>query len=166
MRSVVTFVAVGLEEIPPALGEDDGPVLRAERARSNQSLFFEMPDAPAHAARVVAQIVQVALRHDPKRADRPQHAAFAAIDLVDAIALANRSALTSAWQVDILREHVTRVMCLVAVAVTRTASAAAIPIRRTAAIAILVSRVVPVEHHFPQGSRQRQRVNSSHVRCE
>jgi len=52
--AVVTFEAVGLKKIPTALGQDDGPVLRAERARSNQSLFSETPDAPARAVRVVA----------------------------------------------------------------------------------------------------------------
>jgi hypothetical protein len=145
--AVPTFEAVGLEEIPAALGQDDGSVLRAERARSNQSLFFEVPDASACAVRVVAQIMQVALRHDPKRADRPQYAAFAAIDLVDAIALANRSALTSARQVDVPGEHVARVAFSVAVALTRTASAAAIPIPGTAAVPSLVRPgVVPVPH--------------------
>lgn len=100
--AVMTFEAVGLEEIPPALGQDDGPVLRAERARSNQSSFFEMPGASTPLARIVDQIVEIGLGHDSKRADRPQHAAFAAIDLVDPIALSNRPALTSARQVDVL----------------------------------------------------------------
>jgi hypothetical protein len=66
-----------------------------------------MPKAPTRVAGIGAQIVQVALGHDPKRADRPEHATLSAVDLVDVLPLAYRSPLPSAWQVEILREHVT-----------------------------------------------------------
>ena len=58
---------------------------------------------------LVADVVKIALGDDPKRADRRQRAALGAVDLVHTVALPNRSALASTWEVEILREYVTRV---------------------------------------------------------
>ena len=52
---------------------------------------------------VVADVVQIALGDDSKRADRRQHAALGAVDLVDTVALPNGPALASTWEVEILR---------------------------------------------------------------
>jgi hypothetical protein len=83
-----TLVTVGLEEIQAALGENDGSVVRAERTPANQPLILQMSDAPTSVADIVAQFVEAALRHNPKRADRPEHATLSAIDLVGVLPLA------------------------------------------------------------------------------
>ena len=59
--------------------------------------------------------MQIALGDDPKRADRCQRAALGAVDSYT-VALPNRSALASTWEVEILREHVTRVAFLIPIA--------------------------------------------------
>src|SRR5215211_1905725 len=82
--AVVTLVAVGLEQVTSAVRQRHGAIVRAERARPNQSLAFEMPSAPTRTIRLVAQVVQIALGDDPERADGPKHAALGAVDLVDA----------------------------------------------------------------------------------
>ena len=87
----------------------DGAIVRAERARSNQSLVFEMSSAPTRTIGIVAQVVQIGLGHNPKGADGSQHAALGAVDLVDTVALPNGPALTATRQVQVLREHVARV---------------------------------------------------------
>ena len=99
--------------------------------RANQPLVLQMPEATSRAAGVVAEVVQIALGHDPKRADGRQRAALVAVDLVDAVALANRPTLASARQVEILREDVARVAVLVpiAIAAATTTADAAVPQR-------------------------------------
>jgi hypothetical protein len=86
-------VAVGLEEVPPAISQDDGAVVRAERRCTNQPLLFEMAEAPARLPRFLARVVQVALGQDANRADGRQRAALRVVDLVDSLTLANGAAI-------------------------------------------------------------------------
>ena len=58
-----------------------------------------MPKDAARIAGLVAQVVEVALGHNPKRTDGPEHAALGSVDFVDALPLAYRAPLLSAWQV-------------------------------------------------------------------
>jgi hypothetical protein len=58
-----------------------------------------MPKTQRRVAGIVPQVVQVAFGHNAKGADRSEHAALGAVDLVYAIALANGPALASARQV-------------------------------------------------------------------
>ena len=102
------FVAVGLEEIPAALGQDDGSVVRTERTPANQPFVLEMPKAPPRALSVLTQVVEITLGDHSKRADRRQRAAFGAVDLVHAVTLAYRLPLASTREVEIRRERVTR----------------------------------------------------------
>jgi hypothetical protein len=51
--------------------------------------------------------VEVTLRQDPKRTDGPEHAALDAVDRVDAVAIADAPTVTSAREVEILREGFT-----------------------------------------------------------
>ena len=141
-----TFVAIGFEEVPAALGQDDGSVVRAERTAANQPLVLQMPNATARIAGLVAQVVEVALGHNPKRADGPEHAALGAVDLVDAVALSDRPTLASAREVEIPGEHVARVTVFVAVAFAAPTTTAEIAVPRSAAIAVVASRIVPVPH--------------------
>jgi hypothetical protein len=63
--------------------------------------------ASPRALRIVADVVKITLGDDSKHADRRQRAAVAPVELVDTLALPNRSALASTWEVEVLREHVT-----------------------------------------------------------
>jgi hypothetical protein len=104
LRVVVT---VGFEQVPSAIGEDDRAFAWAERDGSDQSLLAKMAETPSDVLRAVAQIVQVLLADNPKRADRSQQSALDPVDLVRAFALPNQLALRTARQVQILGEHVT-----------------------------------------------------------
>jgi hypothetical protein len=73
VRAVRTFVAIGLEQIPAALGQDHGPVLRVERACPNQAFLFEVSHGQPRVLGVVAQVMEVALGYDAKRTDRAEH---------------------------------------------------------------------------------------------
>jgi hypothetical protein len=106
VRAVVAFVAVGFEEVSPAVRKDNGAIVRTERARPNQSLALEMSSAPTRTVGIVAQVVQIAFGDDPERADGRQHAALGAVDLVDTVALPNGPALTPTRQVEVSRKHV------------------------------------------------------------
>ena len=57
-----------------------------------------MLEASSRALRIVADVVKITLGDDPKRADRRQRAALGTVDLVDTVALPNRSDLiVEAW---------------------------------------------------------------------
>jgi hypothetical protein len=112
VAAVRSFVAVGFKEIPAALGQDDSPIVRAERATANEPFVLQMQKASTRVAGIITQVVEVTLRHDSKRTDRPEHAALDPVDLVDAFAIADGSTLTVPREVQILREDVTRVALL------------------------------------------------------
>ena len=124
VRALGTFVAIGFEELPAALGQDDGSVVRAERTAANQPLVLQMPKATAGIAGLVAQVVEIALGYDPKRADGPEHPALGSVDLVDAVALLDRPPLGSTREVEIPGEHVARVTVFIAVAFAAPAATA------------------------------------------
>jgi hypothetical protein len=105
-----------------------------------------VPEASPRALRIVADVVKITLGDDPKRADRRQRAALAAVDLVRTVALPNRSALASTWEVDILREYVTRVAFLIPIAIARAAAATNVAVPGATTIAIGVVRIAPVPH--------------------
>ena len=144
--AVVTLVAVGLEQVTSAVRQRDGAIVRAERARPNQSLSLEMPSAPTRTIGIVAQVMQISLGHNPKGADGPQHAALGAVDLIDTVALPNRSAFASTWQVEVFREHVTRVEILIPIAIARAAAATDVAVPSVLTIALAIPGVVPVPH--------------------
>ena len=84
---------------------------------------------------------------DAKGADGGEHPAFGAVDLVHAIAFSHRPALTAAWQVEVLREHVARVAIgrLIAFAAAATATAASVA-EVVAVASRRRARIVSVEH--------------------
>ncbi len=106
VAAVIALVAIGLEEIAPAVGQGNGAVFRAERRGANQPFVLEMLEGSSRALRVVAEVVKIALGNDAKRADRRQRAAVGAVDFVDAVTLAHLLSLAAARQVEVLREHV------------------------------------------------------------
>jgi hypothetical protein len=101
VAAVIALVAVGFEEIAPALGQDDGAIVGTEWARPNQSLALKMSSAPTRIVGIVAKVTHIPLGDDPKCADGSQHAALSAVDLVNALALSNQFALGTAREVEI-----------------------------------------------------------------
>lgn len=87
-----------------------------------------MSSAPTRTIGIVAQVVEIALGHNPKGANGPQHAALSAVNLVDAVAVPHWPAHRSARQVEILGEDISRIALVIAVALTRTAAAAEIAV--------------------------------------
>jgi hypothetical protein len=98
-------------------------------------------------ARIIAAVVEIALGDDPKGADRGEHPAFSAVDLVHAIGLSHWPTLTAAWQIEVLNENVSRIALVIAVALIRATAAAEDAIPRVAAVSPFVGpRIVSVEH--------------------
>jgi hypothetical protein len=79
------------------------------------------------------------LGDDAERTDGRQHAGLGAVDVVDAIAIADAFSLAAVWQVEVACEHVARV-ALPTIRRTATATAAAIGV--TASVATIVTGVV------------------------
>jgi hypothetical protein len=123
VTAVVALVPIRLKQVPAAVGEDDSAVVRAEWRRVQQTFLFEVA---LGSASVLAAIVEIALGDDAEGADGGEHPAFGAVDFVHAIAFSHRAALTAAWQIEVLREHIARIAIgrMIAVAATATASIA------------------------------------------
>src|SRR5882672_3737961 len=92
--------------------------------------------------------VAVALGDDPKRADRRQRAALGAVDVVDAFTVAHLLSIAPSRKVEIPREHVTSIALLISVAIAGAATATEAAIPGATTIAIVVARIVPVQHGF------------------
>jgi hypothetical protein len=55
---------------------------------------------------VVGWVIEVAFRHDSKRADRRERSTLGAVDLVHTVAIANQLAAVPSRKIEVLREHV------------------------------------------------------------
>ena len=115
--AVVTLVAVGLEQVTSAVRQVTARSSELSGLRANQPLASRDARGSDASFGIVAQVVQIALGHNPKRANGRQHAALGAVDLVDTVALPNRPALASARQVEVPREHVAWIALVVPVAI-------------------------------------------------
>jgi hypothetical protein len=115
-------------------------------SRTGQRPPAWMGDVILVADRVAGDPREIALGDDTKRADRCQRAALGGVDLVDTVTIPNWSALASMWEVEVLREHVTRVAFLIAPTVARAAVAAAVAVPSIAPIALVTPGIVPVPH--------------------
>jgi hypothetical protein len=80
--------------------------------------------------------VEIALGHDAKGADCGEHPTFRAVDLVYAVTVSYRLALTAPWQVQVPREHISRVAIGHTIAFAATATAAA-SVAEVVAIAVI-----------------------------
>jgi hypothetical protein len=128
VATIGAFAAVGFQEIATALGQDDCAVVGADQTSANEPFILQMPKASSRVAGIIAQVVKIALGHDAKGTNRPEHPALSAVDLADALALSYRASLTSAWQLEILREHVTWVLFFVRIPIAASAAIAAISV--------------------------------------
>jgi hypothetical protein len=106
VATIIALVAIGFQEVAPAIAERHGTVVGTERRRANQTFVRKVLEASPGTLGVFTQVMKIALGDYTKRADRRQRAALGAVDLVDAVALSDRSTFMSARQVEILREHV------------------------------------------------------------
>jgi hypothetical protein len=72
----------------------------------------------------VTRVVEVAFRDDSERTDRRECSALGTIDLVHTVAVADQLASVSAWEIQILREHIVGFVIADAVGNTATAASA------------------------------------------
>jgi hypothetical protein len=140
-------VTIRFEQVSAGVGEEDRAVVWVEWGRPKQTLTFEVAQS---LARVLAPVVEIPLRGNPKRADRSEHPAFGAVDLVYAIPVPDWATLAASRQIEILAEHVSRIMLMIAVVITGPASAAAVARPSVVTIALTIARIVPVPHLSPR----------------
>jgi hypothetical protein len=133
------FVAVGFEKVSAALRQDDRSVVRAKRAPPDEPFVLQMPHVSTRADGLITWVVKIALGQHAKRSDCPKHAAFVAVDLVDAIAVADRAPLSPARQVDIAREDAAVVAHVMRVAVIAAATTGEAAFQGVAAVAAVVT---------------------------
>jgi hypothetical protein len=143
VRAVVAFVSVGFEEISRAVRQGHGAVVGTNWTRTQQPLLLEVA---LRLASFVSAVMEITLGDDPKGADGGKHSAFGVVNLVHPIAVSHWPTLTAPWQIEVLREHVTRLAFLVSIAIARTAAATKIAIPGATAVAVVAARIVPVEH--------------------
>jgi hypothetical protein len=101
---------------------------------------------PLALASVVAAVMEITFSHDAEGADRGKHPAFSAVHLVHVVAVTHRPAFTSAWQVKVFREDVLWLTLIIPIAIDRAAAATEVAVPVAATIAIVVARIVPVQH--------------------
>ena len=90
--AVFAIVAIGLEQVPPAVSVNvTARSSELQRRRSSQPFALEMPEASAEPCDSSRAIVKVAFGYAAKCADRRQHATFAAVHLIDALAMKDQS---------------------------------------------------------------------------
>jgi hypothetical protein len=146
VAAFIALVAIRLEEIPPAVGQGNGAVLRADRRRANQPVVLQTLEGSLRALRVVSEVVEIAFGHDAECADGGQSPAFVAVDIVDAVTLADRPTLAAARQVEVLREDVARGTVARIMGVS-AAAASSIAVARLFTIPVAFPAwVVPVQH--------------------
>jgi hypothetical protein len=117
VMGVVT--AVRFENVPALLGEHDGHVPMAIQALRSDKPFLpqvsQITRSRIGGAAVV--IAEVARRHDPKRADGRERAAFRSPQRVLAVAgIVNDLAVRSARQIEVAHKHVARIEAVVSIA--------------------------------------------------
>jgi hypothetical protein len=98
-------------------------------------------------ASVVAAAVEIAFSDNSEGADGGEHPALRGIDFVHAVSLSHWPPLTSARQVEILREHVARIALLAGISFACSAATPELTIPERRAVSI-ITRVVPV-HGIP-----------------
>jgi hypothetical protein len=96
-----------------------------------------MANTTPRIARLVAQVVEVALGNNPKRPDGPEHPGLGAVDLANAVTLSDRATFGPTRQVEIPGERVARVAVLVATAFVAPTTTAETAIPGLAPVAII-----------------------------
>jgi hypothetical protein len=106
-----SLTAVGLEQIEPALGEDDGDFSMAvKRKRPDEALLAEVPEITLPwVGRLAIVVEEIARRRDPKCANDAQRAGFRTTKRVLVVAIADELTFEPARQIHPLHEHVARI---------------------------------------------------------
>ena len=98
-------------------------------------------------------IAEVARRHDPKRADGRERAAFGSAESVRAISIVHNVSVVTAGQVEIAREHIARsqltwfvisVWPARVIAVAQTVGCIVVSVVRTGPATELASLIIPI----------------------
>src|SRR5690606_15595592 len=124
---LLALVPVAFEDIAAALGEDDERTAVADRNRSHELLFTQVPEfATARVVSLTAAVPEVVGVHDAERAGRRQRSRFRATQKNAVLAEPHALAVRATRQIEITREHVTRVTCVAFEWIGRDASTALI----------------------------------------
>jgi hypothetical protein len=156
-RAFLSLGPIRLEQIPAALGKDDRAVVRAECRRAQQTLSFEVT---LGSAGVLAAVVEIALGHNPKGADGGEHPALGAVDLVHSVTFSYRTAIAASWEVEVLREDVSRIVLVWAITFAGSARAAATSIAKVNVLAFrpaIEGRIGPTWLLLPPAARHKRR---------
>ena len=134
LARVVVVASVGLQQVPAAVGQNDGDIAPAVQPHGvDQTLLAQVPKVAAAGIGLAPGVVaQVARGYDPKRANSGQRASLRAAQRVLAFSrVVHNLSLASAWQVEVAHEYVARVP------ITRiVASRIAVPLQPSFVIAI------------------------------
>jgi hypothetical protein len=106
---VVAVAPVRVDEATSPLGEDERSLVSVERHRADQPFITQVPQivVPSWFKQFLARTMEVALRDNPKRADRRERATVFAVDLVRALAFVlDQLALEAAGKVEVVEKHV------------------------------------------------------------
>jgi hypothetical protein len=144
--AVMSVMPIRLEQVTSSVCQRDGAIIGADRERANQPFLLKVFETSARCPGVLEDVVEIALGDHPKRADRRQRSGLGAVDLVHAFALPNRPALLPTWEIETLRECITRVAIVVPIAIARATAATRVAVPGVATVAIVVARIVPVPH--------------------
>ena len=127
---IVAVAAMGFEEVVALCGQRQDALATVERDEPHQPLVSQMTDVGlADISGLLAPIVQIALRHHPKRADSRKRPAVVAVELVPVIAIHHDLAFESARQFEAFEEDISRIAVSFAslpIAVTHVATVARI----------------------------------------
>ena len=105
--ALVALSAIGLEQVPALVREDDGLVVFAQRNGPNQTFVTQVVQ------RVVVRVPvtsEITLGDDSERTDGRQGTAVLAIQFVDSVAVNHQLARVAARQVQIVHQAVARIV--------------------------------------------------------
>ena len=107
---MLALVPVAFEDVPATLSEDDERTAIADGDCPNEPLFTQVPEFAAAGVEGVAPAVpEVVGMHDAERAGRRQRTRFRAAQENAVLPEPHTLAVWAARQVEVTREHLTRV---------------------------------------------------------
>jgi hypothetical protein len=105
--AIVSLSAIGVEQVPALVREDDGLVVFAERDGPNQTLIAQVVQGVVVSTPITSKIP---LGDDSERADSRQGAAVLAIQFVDPVTVDNQLARVAARLVQVEHQAVARIV--------------------------------------------------------
>jgi hypothetical protein len=111
-----TLPAIGVEEVPALVREDDRLVMFAQRDGPNQTFVAQVVKRVVVTG-IVPLMSEVTLGDDSERADGRQGTAVFAIQFVDVLAVDHQLARVAARQVQVVHQAVARIVLAVALVI-------------------------------------------------